>query len=52
MTDESVKTTETKSKYTSDIGNGEVKTKEVTTEKKTTDTDTSDKTIILTTTED
>ncbi len=52
MNDDNVKTTETKSKYSSDSSNGDTKTKEVSTEKKTSTDEKPDKTIIQTTTTD
>jgi len=50
MNDETVKTTETKTKYSSD--GDSIKTKEVQTEKKTTVEEKPEKTVVVTTTEE
>jgi hypothetical protein len=51
MTDENVKTTETKTEYSSNGGANATKTKEVSTEKKTTVEEKPEKTVVVTTTE-
>jgi hypothetical protein len=51
MNDETVKTTESKTEYSSNGGTNAIKTKEVSTEKKTTVEEKPEKTVIVTTTE-